>query len=148
MGSNPSLLSASPRGSPPGSAWGAAEVCRLRHYPSSDASVKDPSPGPRPLEKTRGAVHPLPWERERISWGGAPRREVLSFSLGEKEGAPRLASCGAEVRSRMRGLFPASLRGPKLKAPGSAGGILTFMLSALSHSIIPTRPRQLRRRCG
>ena len=47
----------------------------------------DPSPVPRPLEKARGAVHPLPTEREKSGSRArvrAPQEKVLSFSEGRR----------------------------------------------------------------
>ena len=58
---------------------------------------KDPSPVPRPLERTRGAVHPLPWERANAVLGALRRAMTFSLSLGERV---------AEGRGRVRGLFP------------------------------------------
>ena len=68
-------------------------------------------PAPAGESARRGPPSPLGEGKHRV--GAGRPDEVFSFSRGEKV---------AEVRSRMRGLFPAPLRGQlKLKASGSAG---------------------------
>ena len=77
----------------------------------SFAGQKDPSPVPRPLVKARGAVHPLPRERENRFC--ARGRDDFSLSRGERV---------AEGRGRVRGLLtcPPPLRGQRCKASGFA----------------------------
>ena len=72
--------------------WEIPQLCReaVRVLTSSGITVrwpgKDPSPGPRPLVKARGAVHPLPWERENPVFSAPVRAMIYSLSLGERAG--------------------------------------------------------------
>ena len=44
---------------------------------------KSPSPVPRPLVKARGAVHPLPWERESPIFSARVRDDFFPLPWGE-----------------------------------------------------------------
>ncbi len=97
------------------------QVCRggSKSLTSSGVAVrsqgKDPSPVPRPLVKARGAVHPLPRERENPIFGAPVRAVICSLSLGERV---------TEVRGRVRGAFPAGapLRGQATVKPPTFPG--------------------------
>src|SRR5208283_860765 len=81
--------------------WEIPRLCRRgsKSLTSSGVTVgspgKDPSPVPRRLGKARGAVHPLPAEREKRVFSAWVRAMIFPLSRGERV---------AEGRGRVRGL--------------------------------------------
>jgi hypothetical protein len=89
----------------------------------------DPSPGPRPLVKARGAVHPLPWEREKhFFWRAGARPDFSPLPRGEGCSSRRARSRPAIIAT-----FSAGRR-------WTATGVLTSRRGPDEGSLPPPRP--------